>query len=106
MRAGFVTDDAGGARLEPVALNCRSGRSGYSQPVSRRARRTFNSAIGTTMSHASMLKARRQHQKTKRMLAGAAKQLKREAKQASKAPAAKKTKVTKGRTTKVELTQA
>ena len=40
------------------------------------------------MSHASMLKARRKHQKTRRALAGAATQLKREAKQAAKTPAA------------------
>ena len=45
------------------------------------------------MSHASMLKARRQHQKTKKRLAVTAKQAKRLAKQALAGPAAKKEKV-------------
>ena len=40
------------------------------------------------MSHASMLKARRKHQKTKRVLAGTAKQVKREAKRALATPPA------------------
>ena len=39
------------------------------------------------MSHASMLKARRKHQKTKRDIVGAAKLAKREAKQALPTPA-------------------
>ena len=47
------------------------------------------------MSHASMLKARRQHQKTKKRLAVTAKQAKRLAKQALAGPAAKKEKVKK-----------
>ena len=47
------------------------------------------------MSHASMLKARRQHQKTKKLLDGAAKQAKRLAKQALAGPVVKKEKVKK-----------
>ena len=47
------------------------------------------------MSHASMLKARRQHQKTRKLLDGAAKKAKRLAKQALAGPAVKKEKVTK-----------
>ena len=42
------------------------------------------------MSHASMLKARRQHQKNRKLLDGAAKRAKKLAKQASTPPAAKK----------------
>ena len=44
------------------------------------------------MSHASMLKARRQHQKTKNLLDVAAKRAKRLAKQALAGPAVKKEK--------------
>jgi hypothetical protein len=47
------------------------------------------------MSHASMLKARRQHQKTRKLLDGAAKQAKQLAKQALAGPAVKKEKVKK-----------
>jgi hypothetical protein len=47
------------------------------------------------MSHASMLKARRQHQKTKEVLDGAVKQAKRLAKQALAGPAVKREKVKK-----------
>ncbi len=47
------------------------------------------------MSHASMLKARRQNQKHKRELAVEAKRVKREAKQATAAPVVKKEKVKK-----------
>jgi hypothetical protein len=47
------------------------------------------------MSHASMLKARRQHQKIKKLLDGAAKRAKRLAKQALAGPAVKKQKVKK-----------
>jgi hypothetical protein len=47
------------------------------------------------MSHASMLKARRQHQKNKKLLEGAAKQAKRLAKLALKGPVVKKEKVKK-----------
>jgi len=47
------------------------------------------------MSHASMLKARRQRQKTKKILEAAAKQAKREAKQALAGPAVVKEKVKK-----------
>jgi len=45
------------------------------------------------MSHASMLKARRQHQKIKNLLDVAAKRVKRLAKQALAGPAVKKEKV-------------
>jgi hypothetical protein len=47
------------------------------------------------MSHASMLKARRQHQKTRKLLDVAAKQAKRQAKQALAGPVVKKEKVKK-----------
>jgi hypothetical protein len=47
------------------------------------------------MSHASMLKARRQHQKTRKLLDGAAKQAKRLAKEALAGPAVKKERVKK-----------
>jgi hypothetical protein len=47
------------------------------------------------MSHASMLKTRRQHQKTKKLLDVAAKQAKRLAKQALAGTAVKKEKVEK-----------
>jgi hypothetical protein len=52
------------------------------------------------MSHASMLKARRQHQKTRKLLDVAAKQAKRLAKQALAGPAVKKEKVKKERVKK------
>ena len=55
------------------------------------------------MSHASMLKARRQHQKTKNLLDVAAKRAKRLAKQALAGPAVKKEKVKKVKLTKEEL---
>ena len=55
------------------------------------------------MSHASMLKARRQHQKTKKLLDVAAKQAKRLAKEALAGPAVKKEKVKKVKMTKEEL---
>jgi len=47
------------------------------------------------MSHASMLKARRQHQKTRKLLDLAAKQAKRQAKLAAAGPVVKKEKVKK-----------
>jgi len=47
------------------------------------------------MSHASMLKARRQHQKSKKLLEVAAKQAKKLAKDALKGPVVKKEKVKK-----------
>ena len=52
------------------------------------------------MSHASMLKARRQHQKTRKLLDGAAKKAKRLAKLALAGPAVKKEKVKKVRVKK------
>jgi hypothetical protein len=55
------------------------------------------------MSHASMLKARRQHQKTRKLLDLAAKQAKRLAKQALAGPAVKKEKVKKVKLPKEEL---
>ncbi len=55
------------------------------------------------MSHASMLKARRQHQKTKNLLDVAAKRAKRLAKQALAGPAVKKDRVKKVKRTKEEL---
>ena len=57
------------------------------------------------MSHASMLKARRQHQKTRKLLDGAAKQAKRLAKQALAGPAVKREKVKKERVKKVKPTK-
>jgi len=55
------------------------------------------------MSHASMLKARRQHQKTRKLLAGAAKQAKRLAKLAAAGPVVKKEKVKKERVKKEKV---
>jgi len=55
------------------------------------------------VSHASMLKARRQHQKTKKLLDVAAKQAKRLAKQASAGPAVKKAKVKKEKVKKEKV---
>ncbi len=55
------------------------------------------------MSHASMLKARRQHQKTKNLFDVAAKRAKRLAKQALAGSAVKKEKVKKVKPTKEEL---
>ena len=55
------------------------------------------------MSHASMLKARRQHQKTRKLLDAAAKQAKRLAKEALAGPAAKKEKVKKERVKKEKV---
>ena len=52
------------------------------------------------MSHASMLKARRQHQKTRKLLDVAAKQAKRLAKQALARTAVKKEKLKKVKLTK------
>ena len=59
------------------------------------------------MSHSSMLKARRQHQKTRKLLDLAAKQAKRLAKEALAGPAVKKEKVKKERVKKekVKLTK-
>ena len=55
------------------------------------------------MSHSSMLKARRQHQKTKKLLDGAAKRAKRLAKQELAGPAAKKEKVKKEKVKKEKV---
>lgn len=58
------------------------------------------------MSHASMLKARRQHQKTKKLLEGAAKQAKRLAKLALAGPVVKKAKVKKEKVKKEKVETA
>ena len=55
------------------------------------------------MSHASMLKARRQHQKTRKLLDVAAKQAKKAAKQALAGPVVKKEKVKKQRVKKEKV---
>ncbi len=55
------------------------------------------------MSHASMLKARRKHQKTRKLLDGAAKQAKRAAKQALAGPVVKKEKVKKEKVKKEKV---
>ena len=55
------------------------------------------------MSHASMLKARRQHQKTRKLLDGAAKRAKRLAKLALAGPAVKKEKVKKEKVKKEKV---
>ena len=55
------------------------------------------------MSHASMLKARRQHQKTKNLLDAAAKRAKRLAKQALAGPVVKKEKVKKEKVKKEKV---
>ena len=58
------------------------------------------------MSHASMLKARRQHQKTRKLLDGAAKKAKRLAKLALAGPVVKKEKVKKVRVKKEKEVKA
>ena len=55
------------------------------------------------MSHASMLKARRQHQKTRKLIAGAAKLARRLAKLAAAGPVVKKEKVKKERVKKEKV---
>ena len=55
------------------------------------------------MSHASMLKARRQHQKNKKQIAAAAKEAKRLAKQALAGPVVKREKVKKERVKKEKV---
>ena len=55
------------------------------------------------MSHSSMLKARRQHQKTTKLLAGEIKRAKRQAKQELAGPAVKKEKVKKERVKKEKV---
>ena len=55
------------------------------------------------MSHASMLKARRQRQKTRKLIDGAAKQAKRLAKQALAGPVVKKEKVKKVKVEKEKI---
>ena len=55
------------------------------------------------MSHASMLKARRKHQKTMKLLEGAAKKEKRLAKLSLKGPVVKKEKVKKEKVKKEKL---
>lgn len=55
------------------------------------------------MSHASMLKARRKHQKTRKLLDGAAKKAKRLAKLALAGPVVKKEKVKKQRVKKEKV---
>jgi len=55
------------------------------------------------MSHASMLKARRQHQKTRKLLDNAAKQAKHLAKLALAGPAVKKEKVKKEKVKKEKV---
>ena len=55
------------------------------------------------MSHASMLKARRQHQKTRKLIDGAAKKEKRLAKLALAGPVVKKEKVKKERVKKEKV---
>ncbi len=55
------------------------------------------------MSHSSMLKARRQHQKNKKLLQVAAKQAKRLAKQALAGPVVKKAKVKKEKVKKEKI---
>ena len=55
------------------------------------------------MSHASMLKARRQHQKAKKILDAEAKQAKRLAKEALTGPVVKKEKVKKERVKKEKV---
>lgn len=57
------------------------------------------------MSHASMLKARRQHQKTRKLLDGAAKQAKRLEKQAVAGPVVKKEKVKNEKVKKAKPTE-
>ena len=55
------------------------------------------------MSHSSMLKARRKHQKTKKLLEVAAKEAKRQAKQALAGPVVKKERVKKEKVKKEKV---
>jgi len=55
------------------------------------------------MTHASMLKARRKHQKTKKLIEAAAKEAKRLLRQASQDPVVKKEKVKKERVKKEKV---
>ena len=55
------------------------------------------------MSHASMLKARRQHQKTRKLLDAATKEAKRLAKEALEGPVVKKEKVKKEKVKKEKV---
>lgn len=55
------------------------------------------------MTHASMLKARRKHQKTRKLLDGAEKEAKRLLKQSLKAPVVKKEKVKKEKVKKEKV---
>jgi glycerol-3-phosphate O-acyltransferase len=64
-------------------------------------RKQFSSEV--KMSHASMLKARRQHQKTRKLLVAAAKQAERQAKQALAGPVVKKEKVKKEKIKKEKI---
>jgi len=83
-----------GAGSGQLAKNARSGQTQVK----------FNlSSSEVKMSHASMLKARRQHQKTKKLLDVAAKQAKRLAKQALAGPAVKKEKVKKEKVKKEKV---
>jgi len=59
--------------------------------------------LEVNMSHASMLKARRQHQKTRKLLDGEAKQAKRLAKLALAGPVVKKEKVKKEKVKKEKV---
>lgn len=71
-----------------------------------RIRRKSNSnlrPLEIMMSHSSMLKARRQHQKNKKLIAGAAKLAKRMERLAKAGPAAKKEKVPKVRVKKEKV---
>ena len=55
------------------------------------------------MTHATMLKARRKNQKTQKLIEGAAKEVKRLAKQSLKAPVVKKEKVKKEKVKKEKI---
>jgi len=63
----------------------------------------LNLHVEVGMSHASMLKARRKHQKTKKLLDVAAKETKRLAKQALAGPVVKKEKVKKEKVKKEKV---
>src|SRR6266567_4998266 len=76
----------------------RSLMRSVSQETENRVKLKSNSIFHRSevkMSHSSMLKARRQHQKTRKLLDVAAKQAKRLAKQALAGPAVKREKVKK-----------
>jgi hypothetical protein len=84
-----------GAQIRHLKQFAKNSKSGQTEV-------RFN-AQEIKVSHASMLKARRQHQKTRKLLDGAAKKEKRLAKLALAGPVVKKKKVKKERVKKEKV---